>query len=128
MVAEDGFLAFNGANVSSWNDYFKEAVEAVGADSGFIDETIAKQTEKRDAYIAMMEKYFARVESVILPNNWHYTEASELVEKMKDYYEGQEKTIARYEDKLLAYFREKIEKNGEFTVETRSQFWHCYKK
>jgi DNA-binding transcriptional MerR regulator len=128
VVAEDGFLAFNGANVSSWNDYFKEAVEAVGADSGFIDETIAKQTEKRDAYIAMMEKYFARVESVILPNSWHYTKASELVEKMKDYYEGQEKTIARYEDKLLAYFREKIEKNGEFTVETRSQFWHCYKK
>ncbi|MCR5344209.1 MAG: MerR family transcriptional regulator [Butyrivibrio sp.] len=128
VVAEDGFLAFNGANVSSWNDYFKEAVEAVGADSGFIDETIAKQTEKRDAYIAMMEKYFARVESVILPNSWHYTKASELVEKMKDYYEGQEKTIARYEDKLLAYFQEKIEKNGEFTVETRSQFWHCYKK
>ncbi len=128
VVAEDGFLAFNGANVSSWNDYFKEAVEAVGSDSGFIDETITKQTEKRDAYIAMMEKYFARVESVILPNSWHYTKASELVEKMKDYYEGQEKTIARYEDKLLAYFREKIEKNGEFTVETRSQFWHCYKK
>ncbi|WP_026664330.1 hypothetical protein [Butyrivibrio sp. FC2001] len=48
--------------------------------------------------------------------------------EMKDYYEGQEKTIARYEDKLLAYFQEKIEKNGEFTVETRSQFWHCYKK
>lgn len=128
VVAEDGFLAFNGANVSSWNDYFKEAVEAVGADSGFIDETIAKQTEKRDAYIAMMEKNFARVESVILPNSWHYTKASELVEKMKDYYEGQEKTIARYKDKLLAYFQEKIEKNGEFTVETRSQFWHCYKK
>jgi DNA-binding transcriptional MerR regulator/uncharacterized protein YfbU (UPF0304 family) len=79
VVADDGLFSFNGANVARWNDYFKEAVEAIGEDAGFIDATIAKQTEKRDAYIAMMEKYFARVESVLLPNYWHYTDASEIV-------------------------------------------------
>jgi hypothetical protein len=76
----------------------------------------------------MMEKYFARVESVLLPNFWHYTKAKEIVEKMKDYYRAHEKAIAGYENKLLAYFEDKIEKDGEFVLEARSQFWHCYKK
>jgi DNA-binding transcriptional MerR regulator/tRNA A58 N-methylase Trm61 len=128
VVAEDGLFSFNGANVANWNKLFKEAVEAIGEDAAFIDETIARQTEKRNQYIAMMEKYFARVESVLLPNFWHYTETKEIVEKMKDYYKDQEKAITGYEDKLLAYFNEKIEKDGEFVLEARSQFWHCYKK
>ncbi|SEM12735.1 DNA-binding transcriptional regulator, MerR family [Butyrivibrio sp. ob235] len=128
VVSEDGYFSLNGANVAKWNKYFKEAIEAVGVDASFIDEKIAKQTEKRNQYIAMMEKYFARVESVILPNVWHYTEAGEIVEKMKDYYKDQEKAIVRYEDKLLSYFKDKIEKDGEFALETGSQFWHCYKK
>ncbi len=128
VVAEDGCFAFNGANVARWNEYFKEAVEAIGEDAGFIDDTVRKQTEKRDSYIALMEKYFAKVESVLLPNYWHYAEADEVVQKMKDYYEGSEKTIARYEDRLRAYFQEKIDKDGEVVFETESQFWHCYKK
>ena len=32
-----------------------------------------------------------------------------------------------YEDKLLSYFMDKIEKDGEYVLEARSQFWHCYK-
>ncbi len=128
VVAEDGLFSFNGANVANWNNVFKEVLEAIGEDTSFIDETIARQTENRNQYIAMMEKYFARVESVLLPNFWHYTEAREIVEKMKDYYKDQEKTISGYEGKLLSYFRDKIEKDGEFVLEARSQFWHCYKK
>ena len=65
VVAEDGLFSFNGANVANWNNLFKEAIEAIGEDSSFIDETIAGQTEKRNQYISMMEKYFARVESVL---------------------------------------------------------------
>ena len=125
VVAEDGLFSFNGANVANWNNVFKEALEAIGEDTSFIDETIVRQTEKRNQYIAMMEKYFARVESVLLPNFWHYTEAKEVVEKMKSYYKDQEKTISGYEDKLLSYFADKIEKDGEYVLEARSQFWHC---
>ena len=128
VVAEDGVFSFNGANVANWNNIFKEVIKAIGEDASFIDETIANQTLKRNDYIAMMEKYFARVESVLLPNYWHYTEAKEIVDKMKDYYKDYEKTIARYEDKLLDYFKEKIENDGEYVLEARSQFWHCYKK
>ena len=127
VVAEDGVFSFNGANVANWNTIFKEVIKAIGEDASFIDETIANQTLKRNDYIAMTEKYFARVESVLLPNYWHYTEAKEIVDKMKDYYKDYEKTIARYEDKLLDYFKEKIENNGEYVLEARSQFWHCYK-
>ncbi|SFU43598.1 MerR family transcriptional regulator [Butyrivibrio sp. INlla21] len=128
VIAEDGVFSFNGANVANWNNIFKEVIEAVGEDASFIDETIANQTQKRNDYISMMEKYFARVESVLLPNYWHYTEAKEIVDKMKDYYKDYEKTIARYEDKLLDYFKEKIENGGEYVLEAKSQFWHCYKK
>lgn len=35
--------------------------------------------------------------------------------------------MARYEDKFLPCFEDKIEKDGEFVLEARSQFWHCYK-
>ncbi len=128
VMAEDGVFSFNGANVANWNTIFKEVIEAIGEDASFIDETVDKQTIKRNDYIAMMEKYFARVESVLLSNYWHYTEAKEIVDKMKDYYKDYEKTIARYEDKLLDYFKEKIENDGEYVLEARSQFWHCYKK
>jgi DNA-binding transcriptional MerR regulator len=128
VVAEDGVFAFNGANVANWNNIFKEAINAIGEDDTFIEETIAAQKEKRDQYIAMMEKYFARVESVLLPNFWHYTDAGEIVEKMKSYYKDEAKNIANYEQKLLTYFQNKIEENGEYVLEARSQFWHCYKK
>ena len=47
---------------------------------------------------------------------------------MKNYYRAHEKAIAGYENKLLAYFEDKIEKDGEFVLEARSQFWHCYRK
>ncbi len=76
----------------------------------------------------MANKYFARVESVILSNYWHFTEAGDIIQKFKDYYEGQEKTIARNEDKLLKYYQDQIDKNGEVVMEINSQFWHCYKK
>lgn len=128
VVAEDGLFSFNGANVANWNEIFKEAFEAIGEDASFIDETKATQTEKRNQYIAMLEKYFARVESVLLPNFWHYTDAKEIVAKMKECYKDYEKIIAGCEDKLLAYFNKIIEKDGEFVLEARSQFWHCYKK
>jgi len=55
VVAEDGVFAFNGANVANWNNIFKEAINAIGEDDTFIEETIAAQKEKRDQYIAMME-------------------------------------------------------------------------
>ena len=128
VVAEDGVFAFNGANVANWNNIFKEAINAIGEDDTFIEETISAQKEKRDQYIAMLEKYFARVESVLLPNFWHYTDAGEIVEKMKSYYKDEAKNIANYEQKLLTYFQNKIEENGEYVLEARSQFWHCYKK
>jgi hypothetical protein len=44
---------------------------AIGEDAAFINETIAKQVDKRNSYIAMLEKYFGRVESALLPNYWH---------------------------------------------------------
>lgn len=128
VVSEDGLFSFNGANVANWNNIFKETIEAIGEDASFIDKTIFAQTEKRQEYIFMMEKYFTRVESVLLPNFWHYTDAKEIVEKMKDYYKDHEKTIAGYEDKLISFFNDKIDQNGEFVLEARSQFWHCYKK
>ena len=128
VLSGDGVFSCNGGNVAKWNEYFKEAIEAIGEDAGFIDKVVKEQTQKREKYILLLEKYFGRVESVLLPNYWHYTDGYELVQKMKDYYVGQEKNIARYEDKLADYFQKIISKEGEIVVEINSQFWHCYKK
>ena len=128
VITEDGMFSCNGGNVAKWNEFFKEALEAIGENPAFIDKVICEQTQKRESFISMLESYFGRVESVLLPNYWHYLEGFDIVQKMKDYYSGQEKTITRFEDKLTSYFQEKISKEGEIVVEINSQFWHCYKK
>lgn len=128
VLSEDGVFSCNGGNVAKWNEYFKEAVEAVGEDTGFIDKVVKEQTQRRESFVTLLDKYFGRVESVLLPNYWHYTDAKEIVQKMKEYYADQEKNIGRYEDKLVSYFQEKIDKDGEIVMEINSQFWHCYNK
>ena len=44
---------------------------------------------------------------------------------MKDTFEGQEKFFCKYQDKIKAYFKEQIEKNGELIITTTSQFLRC---
>ena len=73
----------------------------------------------------MLQRHFGKVEKVILANNWHYTDADELIERLKTSFPDQEKFIGKYEDKLKKHFAGCIEKEGEISIEIESAFWHC---
>lgn len=85
------------------------------------------EEKKRNELRAKLEQYFGKVESVLLPNNWHYSAADDLFEKLCNDYQEQEKILKKYESCLKQYFTEKIEADGEIVVTINSQFWHCYK-
>lgn len=128
VLSDDGMFSFNGAYVNDWNGWLKEILDELGVEESHFLETITLQEEKkRDELRAMLEQYFGKVESVLLPNNWHYSKADELFEKIGNVYSKQEKILKKYESVLKQYFTEKIETEGEIVVTINSQFWHCYK-
>ena len=73
----------------------------------------------------MLNKYFNKVDSVLLQNNWHYTDSEELYNRFLETFEDQEKFLESKKNMIKAYFDEKIEKDGEIVVEIKSQFWQC---
>ncbi|MCR4619008.1 MAG: MerR family transcriptional regulator [Lachnospiraceae bacterium] len=126
VLKKGGMFSYNGANVGFWNVFFKKTMDDLGLKSDFIDEKVKMQTEKRDACIAMLGKHFAKTESVILSNCWHYNNADELLQRMKEYYPEQEKYIGDKANAIRQYFDKIIQENGEIKIEIGSQFWHCF--
>ncbi|MBO4650841.1 MAG: MerR family transcriptional regulator [Clostridiales bacterium] len=125
VLAKDGVFSVNGPDVGSWNLFFEKAMKEAGIDAPFIEESISEQEGKRDDFFAMLSKYFAKVDTVELTCDFRYAEADDLLLKMKDTFEGQEKFFCKYQDKIKAYFKEQIEKNGELIITTTSQFLRC---
>lgn len=125
VLAKDGVFSVNGDAVSTWNYFFKDSFDEMSVKSTFIDERIRNQKVKQDVFESMLGKYFSTVESVLLPNNWHYSDAKELVQRLRDMYPEQEKYIDANEDTIVKYFTKKIEKEGEIVVRIESLFWKC---
>lgn len=125
VLAKGGVFSINCANVSTWHYFFQDALEKIGLNAAFIKEKIETVTAQRDADVNMLHKYFEKVEAVVLSNTWHYTDANELVQKMKTMYTDYEKYISRYESRITEYFEQKIREDGEITVVVESPFWHC---
>ena len=126
VLDKDGFFSINGPDVSTWNFFFKEAMAEAGIEVPFIDDVIAGQEKERDGFRAMVSKYFAKVDVLALQSSFRYDKADDLVLKMKDTYEGQEKFFAKNADKIKAYFEGRIEENGELVITLDSHFLHCY--
>lgn len=127
VLSKDGMFSYNGPSVSSWNTFYKNALEDIGIKASFIDEKIAGQAAEEANCEEMLKKYFGRIEAIMLPCNWHYNDADELIQKMKKFFPDQEKFINCKKDKLKEYFERIIENDGEIVVETESKFWHCFK-
>lgn len=125
VLSKDGVFCFNGAAVSYWNLFFKGVLDELGLKTDFIEKRIAEQTEGRSACLEMLNKYFGKVDSVLLQNNWHYTDSEELFSRFKETYEDQEKFFDSKKDMIKDYFDKMIEKDGEIVVEIKSQFWQC---
>lgn len=126
VLDKDGFFSINGPDVNTWNFFFKDAMKEAGIEVSFIDDVIAGQEKERDEFINMVSKYFAKVDVIGLQSSFRYDKADDLLLKMKDTYEGQEKFFAKNADKIKAYFEEKLEEKREILITCDSHFLHCY--
>ncbi|MBO4495681.1 MAG: MerR family transcriptional regulator [Clostridiales bacterium] len=126
VLAKDGFFSYNGPNVSSWGLFFMDAANEMGIAAPFMQELLVDQQKKKEACETMLLKHFKRIEVVSVRNDFRYTDAEELLAKMKDVFQNQEKFFNKNQDKILSFFREKIEKDGEVRVAFEAKFSHCY--
>lgn len=127
VLSESGMFSVNGGYVNDWHGWLKEVCSEVGVECGFLDTLTLQEIKRRDDLKVVLQKYFGKVDSVLLSNNWHYSEANDLYEKLLNVYPNQEKILKKSEKILKQYFAEKIENEGEIIVKINSQFWHCYK-
>ena len=74
-------------------------MKEAGIEVPFIDDVIADQEKERDEFRNMVSKYFAKVDVIGLQSSFRYDKADDLLLKMKDTYEGQEKFFAKNADK-----------------------------
>ena len=126
VLCDDGMFSFNGAYVKDWHGWLKNILDELGCEGCFIEDLTNQEITQRDELIALLSKYFGKVESVLLPNSWHYNDAEDLFSKILSIYPLHEKLLRKVEKELKEFFAEKIAKEGEIVVEIRSQFWHCY--
>ena len=127
VLGKGGYLSVNGPDVASWDLYFRDAMKEAGINAPFIDEKIREQEAKRDAFRAIAGRYFSNIRIVDLPSTFRYESADDIIEKMKDMYDGQAKFFACNGQKLKAYFESKFDENGELLVATFGRFLHCSK-
>ena len=125
VLAPDGFFSINGPYVSSWHFFYKDAMKEAGVDAPFIDEKISEKEAECGAFTAMAGKYFAKTDVCELSSSFRFDDAQDLLDDMKDLYEGQTKFFAQNGEKIKAYFDEKIKENGELIIRTTSRFLHC---
>jgi len=126
VLDKNGFFSINGPDVNTWNFFFKDAMKEAGIEDPFIDDVIADQEKERDEFRNMVSKYFAKVDVIGLQSSFRYDKADDLLLKMKDTYDGQEKFFAKNADKIKAYFEEKLEEKCEILITCDSHFLHCY--
>lgn len=126
VLSKDGFFSVNGPDLTDWTVFFRNSMNEAGIDAPFIDELAKEQEAERDAFKAMLGKYYSRIETVNLENHFRYDDAEDLVEKMKDIFPAQTAFFGKNQDKIRQYFEGKISETGEFIFKSGGRFLHCY--
>lgn len=126
VLSKDGMFSFNGAGISAWHIFFKKAFDEMEIEADFIEDGLKEQEKAQNECMDMLKRHFKRVEKITLSNMWHYTEADELLAKIKEIFPDQEKFICRYQDRIESFFSNRIKEEGEILIEIGSSFWHCY--
>ena len=127
VLADGGMFSCNGYGVTCRHLYFKQMFEDLGLQTGFITERMEEAEKNREAFKALLGKYFKRVESVKLTNNMKYDSADELFEKLCEFYPEAKKYLVEKEGRIKARLEKLIVEQGEVVIRSESQFWHCYK-
>ncbi len=125
-LAKGGFFSYNGPSVSSWVLFFTEELQEMHIAAPFATEMISEQKKAKEACDAILQKYFRKIELVTVQNEFSYTDPAELLEKMKEVFQNQEKFFNKNEEKILTFFNKKIERDGGIRIPFKANFSHCY--
>ncbi|MCR5328757.1 MAG: MerR family transcriptional regulator [Saccharofermentans sp.] len=126
VLDKDGFFSINGPEVTVWDMFLKHAMCEAGIEEDFLDEKIAASLAEHDAYMEMLGKYFAKVETIELHNSFRFVNVDDIFECFQRRNELHAKFFSANEKKIKEYFADKIEKDGEIIITTDSHFQHCY--
>ena len=127
VLSKGGVFSFNGEALNRWNLFFRDSMKEAGIKAPFIDDRIKEGEAAQAATEAMLLKYFKKAETVMVSNTWHYEDAEEILQRMSEMYSDQSKFLADNKKKILKYFSDRIERDGEAAFENGSLFWHCSK-
>ena len=125
VLNKDGFLSVNGPDVTVWDLFLKSALSEAGIEENFLDEKIAEHLAERDAFIAMIGKYFKNIETIELHNSFRFVDIDDIFDCFKRRNEVQAKFFSSNEKKIKEYFADRIAKDGEIIITTNSHFLHC---
>ena len=96
-----------------------------GIEENFLDEKIAEHLAERDAFIAMIGKYYKNIETIELHNSFRFVDADDIFDCFERRNEVQAKFFSSNEKKIKEYFADRIAKDGEIIITTNSHFLHC---
>lgn len=127
ILAKNGVFCCNSPGITRELYFWKEVLGKLNIEPDFVEQQIKKHEEKKKDFLELLEKVFPRVEGIELSNVMHYTTAVDLYERMINFFPEQRKILARYEEKIMNFFEEKLAGYGEIVIEiSSSMFWHCY--
>lgn len=126
-LSEGGIFSVNNIHANGEHLFWKDTIKAAGLNPSFALDKYHEAKEQGAEFRLVLEKYFSKIEEVILPSPFHYDSSEELFEcaidrfpEAKDYLEANKAT-------LMAYFDKLIKKNGKVIIDGSGLFWHCYK-
>ena len=127
VLAPGGMFTTNGAGVSSEYAFWMEMLQEMKMKTDFVAKEKEEAQERLDTFLALLRKYFAKVENITLDNIMRYEDAGELFERLIQKYPEEKKYLLEKEKVIKTYFTKKIEEQGAIMIPTSSDFQHCFK-
>ncbi len=80
VLVPGGMFTVNSCDVSREHAFWQKMFREMKLKTDFISEKEERMEQRQEAYIAMFEKYFPKVENIKVENNMRYEESGELFE------------------------------------------------
>ena len=127
VLLPGGFFSVTYRSVATECSFWEKLLDEMGLDKAFAIKRRKSIAESCEIFEDMLSRYFTRVEHVVLPGPLRYDDSEALFECMLKRYDQAGKYLNDNKEKILAFFDQKIEKDGCIILESDSTFYHCYK-
>lgn len=126
-LADGGMFSCNGCDVSRENQFWKEMFDDMKLNSDWAVKKAKEKQVKQDAFIALLQKYFSKVENIKINNEMKYDSSDDLFDRLCEKNAEKKKYFIENEAKIKAHFEKILSEQEVIMVPTNSDFQHCYK-